>query len=517
MSQSSTSVQHPVRSGSELSVFPDAFAQLFPAIIFLYDLEKKQVRCLNDRLKEYLGFSAQEFENLEFGLTGLVHAEDVGNVEDALRTFRMLQTGESMTFSARFTHRDGGCKYLKCYCSRIDESSVVLICQDVTEQVRFEEEAHASHQLFNEAEQLLSFGSWGWNPVSDRMDWTEGMFELLEYDFEPAEFTSDFLMKHVLPEHIEHLRTGMLRSVSEKKPFEVEFVLRTRTGKEKFVFTKGKPLLDKEGNVRKLVAMTRDITAKKNFQNELDRNIRELNRSNKELEEFAYVASHDMHEPLRKILTFSERLKSRFEVSLGDDGRIYLDRIWASADSMRNLIDNLLEFSKVSSGTRSFVQCDLNSVIQAVKADQELRIEETSTTINVMKLPVIEAVPPELKQLFNNLIGNALKFRRKDVQPLVDISCTVLSHKEKSDLLLPFNRVFYEIKIQDNGIGFEPAYAQKIFEIFQRLHGKTEYAGSGIGLAICKKIVDNHDGIIYATSQPGQGSVFSVILPEKQH
>jgi signal transduction histidine kinase len=134
-----------------------------------------------------------------------------------------------------------------------------------------------------------------------------------------------------------------------------------------------------------------------------------------------------------------------------------------------------------------------------------------------MKLPVIEAVPPELKQLFNNLIGNALKFRRKDAQPVIDISFTTLSHKEKSDLLLPFNRVFYEIKIQDNGIGFESVYAEKIFEIFQRLHGKTEYAGSGIGLAICKKIVDNHDGIIYAKSQPGQGSVFSVILPEKQH
>jgi signal transduction histidine kinase len=229
------------------------------------------------------------------------------------------------------------------------------------------------------------------------------------------------------------------------------------------------------------------------------------------------VASHDLHEPLRKILTFSERLKGKFQTSLGDDGKVYLDRIWASADSMRNLIDNLLDFSRITRSARTFVPCNLNSVLRGVMSDQELRIEETTTILNIGDLPEIEAVPAEMKQLFNNLIGNALKFRKKDVQPEININCRKLTHKEKSDLFLPFNQVFFKIDVVDNGIGFESVYSERIFEIFQRLHGKTEYAGSGIGLSICKKIVENHDGIIYATSEPGKGSIFSVILPEKQH
>src|SRR5690606_15872168 len=151
-----------------------------------------------------------------------------------------------------------------------------------------------------------------------------------------------------------------------------------------------------------------------------------------------------------------------------------------------------------------------------VMADQELRIEETSTTFKIKSLPVIDAVSSEMRQLFNNLIGNALKFRRKDVAPIVTISCKRLTHKEKSACFLPFDQVFYQIDVEDNGIGFEPEYGEKIFEIFQQLHGKAEYSGTGIGLAICKKIIDNHEGVIYATSEPGTGSVFSVILPERQ-
>jgi PAS domain S-box-containing protein len=518
MNQAISKLDAKLKSGLNAVEYLQQCGHFFPAMLFLYDLEQKEVTCLNDRISEYLGFTIQEFQGRHVGLVDLAFENDNETIKAAIRNFYSLKKGDSTTFTARFAKKEGGCRYLKSVCTRLEEDNVLIVSQDVTDQIKFEEEARATRQLFDETEKLLLFGSWSWSPKHDTLEWTEGLFELLEYENVNLEgFNLQFFLKHVLPEHAEHVQRLLNNSVTSGVPFEAEFVLKTRTGKEKFAFMKGKPMFDQDGNVKKLVGITRDITAKKNFENERDRNIRELNRSNKELEEFAYVASHDLHEPLRKVLTFSERLKNRFGSALGDDGKIYLDRIWASADSMRNLIDNLLEFSKISRGTRSFVNCDLNVVLNEVFSDQELRIEETSTLLNVNALPVVEAVPSEIKQLFNNLLGNALKFRKKDVAPVINIVCKKLTHKEKSEFLLPFNQVFYQLNIQDNGIGFEAVYAEKIFEIFQRLHGKAEYAGSGIGLAICKKIVDNHDGIIFATSEPGKGSTFSVILPEKQH
>jgi light-regulated signal transduction histidine kinase (bacteriophytochrome) len=254
----------------------------------------------------------------------------------------------------------------------------------------------------------------------------------------------------------------------------------------------------------------------KAFEKERDRNIRELNRSNRDLEEFAYIASHDLQEPLRKISTFGERLKTQYSSTLDKDATIYLNRILASTENMRTLIDNLLEFSRMTRSSRAYVPCDLNIIMQEVASDQELKIEETHTAIDKTGLPVIDAVPSEMRQLFNNLISNSLKFRRKDVTPVIRISAMVMGDTEKMKYGFALDRRFYQIDLADNGIGFEQEYAEKIFQIFQRLHGKAEYPGAGIGLAICKKIVDNHEGNIYASSN-GNGSTFSILLPQKQY
>jgi PAS domain S-box-containing protein len=504
-------------AGTTSKTLIQSFGDFFPAVIFNYDTDRKEVTYVNSKLKDILGVSPDEFENLSSKLPDLVFHEDLRSFEQSLQKFESIKEGDSFEFVTRFNHRQGGCRYLKCSASRYNSSAVMIACLDITDQVRHEEEAVAIRQLFDETEKLLLFGTWSWAPSATTVEWTEGMWKLLGYEqHEVPEVTNEFFLKHVLPEHLDSLQRVVSKALDAKEGFEHEYVVRTKTGVEKFVYTKGRALLNKDGDLKRIIGITRDITAKKNFENERDRNIRELNRSNKELEEFAYVASHDLHEPLRKILTFSERLKGKFSEALGEDGSTYLSRIWASADNMRKLIDNLLEFSKISKGTRSFVSCSLSDVLKDVVSDQELRIEETSTVLKVKDLPVVEGVPSELRQLFNNLISNALKFRKKDVAPVITITSHTLSHKEKSEMLLPFNQVFYQINVQDNGIGFESVYAEKIFEIFQRLHGKAEYSGSGIGLAICKKIVDNHDGIIYAKGEPGIGSVFSVILPQKQ-
>jgi PAS domain S-box-containing protein len=231
----------------------------------------------------------------------------------------------------------------------------------------------------------------------------------------------------------------------------------------------------------------------------------ELQRSNSELEQFAYVASHDLQEPLRKIQAFGDRLvHAQRQQPLSPDSQEYLDRITAAATRMRKLIDDLLSFSRVTSHARPFTPVDLNTVLREVLCDLEIRITQTGAQVREVPLPTIEADPFQMRQLFQNLIGNALKFTRRGEAPVVCIGT------EPG----PPGRV--RLLVADAGIGFDTRYLDRIFQVFQRLHGRNEYEGTGVGLAICKKIVERHNGTITARSQPGQGATFVVELPAQQ-
>ena len=242
--------------------------------------------------------------------------------------------------------------------------------------------------------------------------------------------------------------------------------------------------------------------------------MKDLDRSNKELEEFAYIASHDLQEPLRKLTTFSERLQQKFSDRLDDDGNAYINRMLNATSNMRMLIDNLLEYSRTTSSAVVAEKCSLNIVVNKALSDLELPIEETNTKVEVGKLPDITCIPGQLSQLFINIIGNAIKFRMPDKQPIIKIQSRKLIAKEISYHMLDESKNWHQVTISDNGIGFEEEYSRKIFQIFQRLHSKAEYPGTGIGLSICKKIVDHHKGVIYAEGKPMQGATFTIILPE---
>lgn len=260
----------------------------------------------------------------------------------------------------------------------------------------------------------------------------------------------------------------------------------------------------------------RMVQEKESFQRILENKVKELDRTNRELEEFAYIASHDLQEPLRKITSFSERLREKLPSNLEPEVLFYLNRMIAATENMRTLIDNLLEFSRTSRISEPFVTVDLNQTIASVLSDLELKIDETGAVIDTDRLPVLEGIPMQLRQMFTNLLTNAFKFRKKDHKPHITISCRQLTDVEKDEYSLQPQRRWYRMSVQDEGIGFEQEFSEKIFKIFQRLHGKAEYPGSGIGLAICKKIVENHRGIIFARSQPGQGAEFVIIVPENQ-
>lgn len=245
---------------------------------------------------------------------------------------------------------------------------------------------------------------------------------------------------------------------------------------------------------------------------ELQHLLNELERSNQDLQDFAFVASHDLQEPLRKIRAFSDRLTSKYGQVLGD-GKDYLDRMNSAATRMSRLIEDLLEFSRVSTRAQAFKPVDLNDILKDVLETLELSIEDSKASIAIATLPVIEADSVQLKQLFQNIIGNALKFTAPGRQPDIHIGCTNIS---PVDHPLLKEETWYEVFVTDNGIGFEEKYLDRIFTPFKRLHGKSAYAGTGIGLAVCKKIVERHGGEITANSVPDVGTTFRIRLPASQ-
>jgi signal transduction histidine kinase len=247
-----------------------------------------------------------------------------------------------------------------------------------------------------------------------------------------------------------------------------------------------------------------DVTERRLTERRLATQRLELQRSNAALSEFAFVASHDLQEPLRKILSFGERLGTSAGPVLDANDRHYLERMLDAAARMRTLIIDLLAYSQVATSTAPFVATDLTSIARDVVADLETSIADTGGRVEVATLPVIEADAPQMRQLLQNLVGNALKFRRKDVPPVVRLGAS--SSRDG----------FWTITVTDNGIGFKQEHGEKIFRMFERLHSRAEYQGSGMGLAICRRIVERHGGTIAGTSTVGQGTTFRVTLPVTQ-
>lgn len=294
-----------------------------------------------------------------------------------------------------------------------------------------------------------------------------------------------------------------------------------------------KALRNSEGEIYGILNMAVDVTeqvlAKQQVQEneamlqqrvqertlELENKNKELERSNANLEEFAYAASHDMKEPIRKIHFFSDRLQQRLAGRLDDEEQSFFNRMVLATKRMNTLIEDLLTFSQVSLGASQFEHIDLNRKIQLVLEDLELPIQEKKASVVVAKLPVINGHRRQIQQLFQNLVGNALKYTREDVVPEVVITCASIKENEIPIDAVPKNseRQFYAITIKDNGIGFEQRDADRIFQMFTRLHGNAEYKGSGIGLSIVKKIVANHSGYITARGELDKGASFTVYLP----
>lgn len=292
----------------------------------------------------------------------------------------------------------------------------------------------------------------------------------------------------------------MYRTIGKGEVWHDEIRNRAKDGSIYWVDTTIVPLRNREGKLTKYLAIRFDITRLKTIEEQLRRTLQELERSNRELEQFAYVASHDLQEPLRMVSSYAQLLNKRYKESLDEKAEDFLKYITEGTHRMQQLIKDLLTFSRVSSRSKPFERVDCNAIVDGVLTDLRLRIEETGAEILTGHLPEITGDAGLMRQLFQNLISNAIKFHGSE-RPVVSIGA-----EEKDSV--------WEFCVKDNGIGIEKQYYERIFLIFQRLHEREKYPGTGIGLAVCKRIVEHHGGQIRVESTPGNGSAFCFTIPK---
>ena len=306
---------------------------------------------------------------------------------------------------------------------------------------------------------------------------------------------------------------NLLPAGADEPIAEFKYRMKDNNGAYKWFHTFGTIFeRNEKGLVESVLNISIDITEQEEAEQAVYQKNLQLQHSNTSLEEYAYVASHDLKEPLRKIVTFSDRMLTSQSESLTEEGKVFLSKIMESSRRMQKMVNDLLYVSTIS-GNKEYQLCDLNMILSEALQPLDHKIEELNAIVDFDDLPMIPVVPAQFRQLFLNLVGNSLKFQRKGVLPEIKITHSFLPAKAVTQMELAKAKKYLKIELRDNGIGFDNQYAEKIFAIFQRLHGRSEYEGTGIGLAVCKRIVENHGGIIFAEGKLNEGATFTVIIP----
>jgi PAS domain S-box-containing protein len=481
----------------------------------------------NKQWYDYTGLSYEQSKDT--GWNNVVHPEDQQRAWEVWK--KSLKTGEPYEIEYRFKRYDGEYHWFlgRALPLRDDAGNILKwygTCTDIDEQKKASElleqkVKERTHELENQKnllDNILKNSSNGIS-VTEMIRDEQGVI----YDAKTI-LANESAVKYVgLPKEIYLTKTAVeLVPGIIDSPYGQTCINTLTTGEpaliQYYLDIAGRWLeltLSKMDDNR-LIHIFTDVTSVKESQLQLERTINELKRSNANLEEFAYAASHDLKEPIRKIRTFSERIKNKLEGRLLDEDQHYFQRMDKASERMQLLIDDLLEYSHVSTANNYSDDIDLKKKVMQVLEDIEVAVTEKDAKIVVGALPVIKGHRRQLQQLFQNLITNALKFSKPGVSPEIHISSSVVTGEDISAFELvedTKNKLYNLLEIRDNGIGFQQEYADKIFRMFQRLHGKAEYEGTGIGLAIVRKVVENHKGFIRAYSKPGEGATFKILLP----
>jgi PAS domain S-box-containing protein len=482
----------------------------------------------SDNLYRILGTEPQSFEALQENFMKFVHDEDIEIVNNI---FKKILEDEYLPYSYfRIIRPDGEIRFLrsvgKLFVDNLGNKTVLGVTVDVTDEHIKNELLKSNYQdlikvnnqlkIFDEsskqAEILGKYGSWILNHDTLKFTFSDNKFRLL--GLEPQSFEPDFnnVLDYVHPEDKRIVDRAYKKALSTMEIPSLSYRIIRKDGKSRQFKTIAKPFTDLRG-IKSMIGTTQDVTEDYNKSLQLKHRNTELEKHIKELNEFNQVASHDLQEPLRKIQTFISRINDKDKENMTDLGKEYLSRMERASNRMRVLINDLLQYSKANRSEKNLTTTNLNEVLSNSLTELSQNIEDTKAVINSTELPVINGIDFQMQQLFSNLLSNSLKYSKEETTPIIDIRYSEIVAKTEPILKDKSIKKYYKINFTDNGIGFEQEYAEKIFLLFNRLHGKTEYQGTGVGLAICKKIVENHKGYIFANSSPGEGATFIIYLP----
>ena len=495
------------------------------AKIGVWDLDLVEDRLIwDDRMYELYGITAETFGGAYEAWKQGVHPEDLpaahANIQAAIAgeqefhpEFRVLWPNGQVRFieAHAITLRDENGKAQR----------MIGVNWDITERRQVEDALRESEARWQFALEGAGDGVWDWNIKTNQVFYSHQWKAMLGYADHEVGIGLDEWDSRVHPEDKDQCYADMKHHMNgHTLMYQNEHRVRCKDGSYKWILDRGKVVeQDAEGNPQRMIGTHADITARKQAEaalhqlnerlesnvqertRQLEERAHELERSNAELEQFAYVASHDLQEPLRTISSYTELLAEEYGTHLDGEAHEYMDFIVDGATRMQQLIKDLLAFSRVGTRGKEFAPMSCNTIIQKVLGNLKLAIEECHGVITYDDLPEIVADKSQIQQLFQNLISNALKFRSEET-PRIHISAILKEHE-------------WEFCVRDNGIGIDPEYFEQIFEIFQRLHSRRHYDGTGIGLAICRKIVERHGGHMWIDSTPGNGASFYFTLPSK--
>jgi PAS domain S-box-containing protein len=397
-----------------------------------------------------------------------------------------------------------------------------IIATEVTSQAIFNKQIKESEKKFRLLADSMPQHVWTSDPEGNLNYFNHSVFDYSGLTLE--QINKDGWLQIVHPEDRERNIKEWTRSIQTGKDFLLEHRFRKHTGEFRWQLSRAVPQKDENGKIQMWVGTSTDIEEQKSFTSELERQVKErtkelaennieLEKMNRELQSFAYISSHDLQEPLRKIQTFASRIAEKEQENLSEKGKDYFRRMQDSALRMQTLIDDLLAYSRTNSSDRKFQITDLNKIVAEIRADFNDELKEKGATIETTGLCEVNIIPFQFRQLLQNLVSNAIKFSHPAHPLHITIKSEIGRGSEFENKRLSPYSDYCHISISDNGIGFEQQFSEKIFELFQRLHGRQQYKGTGIGLAIVKKIVENHQGIITANGELDKGATFDIFLP----